>query len=760
MTYLDEHVVDRLNAHLDRTLSRTDSVIVKQHCDHCASCRAALKRLTAERGSDHSNGWGRLTTLFWLNLAALALVLAALQVHYATLKPSPYDLQVLGQTEWLSDTDAAIHLRFLRHDGKPERGVPLVVELTDQSPAAGRRLQLAKLPTGDNGVAVARFRLPDWPDGPYKLQVTGHPSGAPSPETVTRTVTLKHSWQLMTSTDKPVYQPGQVIHMRGLALRRPDLKPIAGQVMAFSLTDPRGNIVFREGKPTTRFGISSADCPLAGELIEGSYQVDCRIGDTTDRTTVEVRRYVLPRFKVALEFDQQHYRPGQTIKGRVQADYVFGKPVAEGSVTVTFKSTGVVPSTLQPIELHTDAKGGSAPICFARFTQWSRTRWRVCAGRRHCDGSRPRWPDPGTHRDPDRRGQSDPDRGRSRGRLAGQGLAQHDPPSHHHARPPAGQQLLERLRFGHRSEVVDEEVCWELPNLFRSIQPPIIVAWTIQAEDEQGRTVRRQVEHRCGPPNGLCLVRTDKAVYDGSDPVRVQVLAGVDEPVFLDFIKDGQTVLSESIEVARGLGERQIDLPPGLFGTVILYAYSHGASGPPVRRRRHRSVPSARVPETPHTYAPLRAQDKSPIWDPGKAPPAWRGLFCRSIASLTLGRIRRVPTVARAERLDDDETERPVTAAVLVIGDEILSGRTKDRNLGYIAEYLAKIGVDVQEARVVPDVEDDIVAAINALRARYDYLVTTGGIGGPTHDDITADAVGRAFGVPVGEDPRGDRHHA
>jgi molybdenum cofactor synthesis domain-containing protein len=94
-----------------------------------------------------------------------------------------------------------------------------------------------------------------------------------------------------------------------------------------------------------------------------------------------------------------------------------------------------------------------------------------------------------------------------------------------------------------------------------------------------------------------------------------------------------------------------------------------------------------------------------------------------------------------------------VTAAVLMIGDEILSGRTKDRNLGYIAEYLAKIGVDVREARVVPDVEEEIVAAINTLRARYDYVLTTGGIG-PTHDDITADAVAGAFGVGIGEDPR------
>ncbi len=94
-----------------------------------------------------------------------------------------------------------------------------------------------------------------------------------------------------------------------------------------------------------------------------------------------------------------------------------------------------------------------------------------------------------------------------------------------------------------------------------------------------------------------------------------------------------------------------------------------------------------------------------------------------------------------------------VTAAVLVIGDEILSGRTKDKNLGYIAEYLARIGVDVREARVVPDVEAEIIAALDALRARYDYVFTTGGIG-PTHDDITADAVAKAFGVGLEEDPR------
>jgi molybdenum cofactor synthesis domain-containing protein len=94
-----------------------------------------------------------------------------------------------------------------------------------------------------------------------------------------------------------------------------------------------------------------------------------------------------------------------------------------------------------------------------------------------------------------------------------------------------------------------------------------------------------------------------------------------------------------------------------------------------------------------------------------------------------------------------------VTAALLVIGDEILSGRTKDKNIGYIAEYLTNIGIDLKEVRVVADEEQEIVSAVNALRKRYGYLFTTGGIG-PTHDDITADCVAKAFGVPIDVDER------
>jgi molybdenum cofactor synthesis domain-containing protein len=99
------------------------------------------------------------------------------------------------------------------------------------------------------------------------------------------------------------------------------------------------------------------------------------------------------------------------------------------------------------------------------------------------------------------------------------------------------------------------------------------------------------------------------------------------------------------------------------------------------------------------------------------------------------------------------QSKEIVTAALLVIGDEILSGRTKDKNVGYIAEYLTALGIDLMEVRIVGDGESAIVDALNALRKRYTYVFTTGGIG-PTHDDITADCVAKAFGVPIDVHPR------
>jgi molybdenum cofactor synthesis domain-containing protein len=110
-----------------------------------------------------------------------------------------------------------------------------------------------------------------------------------------------------------------------------------------------------------------------------------------------------------------------------------------------------------------------------------------------------------------------------------------------------------------------------------------------------------------------------------------------------------------------------------------------------------------------------------------------------------------VTVLSRVQRRAMPQEE--VTAALLVIGDEILSGRTKDRNIGFVADHCNQIGIRLKEIRVVADEEAVIITAVNQLRRTYTYVFTTGGIG-PTHDDVTADAIARAFGVHIDVDQR------
>lgn len=99
---------------------------------------------------------------------------------------------------------------------------------------------------------------------------------------------------------------------------------------------------------------------------------------------------------------------------------------------------------------------------------------------------------------------------------------------------------------------------------------------------------------------------------------------------------------------------------------------------------------------------------------------------------------------------------KSVTAALLIIGNEILSGRTHDKNIAHIAGKLTEVGIRLREVRVVPDIEEEVVHAVNRLRAKYTYLFTTGGIG-PTHDDITAECIAKAFGRALIRHPEADR---
>ena len=542
-----------------------------------------LIQSTIKRIDDYERSTGRrkrfVVRTFLYSAAAAIAVVGTIHLYYLTLSATPYDLRVLGQTELMADTTASLRVQLFDRDH--DRGVadvPVTIEL--RNPRSGKAVRLAGFRTTANGTEQPRFRLPDWTDGEYELRVSANIRG--SREEITKTIKLKRSWKLMLSTDKPVYQPGQTILGRSLALRKPDLKPVAGQNLVYSITDPKGNVIFKQRDVTSEFGIASFECPLATEIIEGPYTIEAAVGDTASRLAVEVNKYVLPKFKTVVELDQTYYEPGQSVRGTLQADYFFGKPVVGASVRIQASATDVTETIFRDTLVETDA-AGHATFSFNL-----------------------------------------PDRLMGREQESGDAAIA----AKVTVTDSAGQEVSKRITRvvtvnPIRVEVIPEggELVLGLANtiyLFssyadgRPAQARVAVSGlereldtdkfgvtsfeltpstgkidlSVRATDDQGRVGRRHVELACGLNRRDFLIRTDKAVYNGGDTINLIALGGGSQPVFIDFIKDGQTILTEVMDLTDGRGEHQFDLPPDLFGTLELVAYRFSEAGLPVRKSR------------------------------------------------------------------------------------------------------------------------------------------------------------------------------
>ncbi|MFQ5731742.1 MAG: MG2 domain-containing protein [Planctomycetaceae bacterium] len=626
----DEHVLDRVDDYLNGLLAARDAKTLERHAESCPICRVALgearKRadvMTALPPMEASNDllqcveqridddvrkprvvkaarWVRELSTAKKGLmaaAVAAVVIGSINIYYATLKPTPYDLRVLGQTELLAGAPASLRVfLFDRSRGIPLANVPVTLELVDR----GTRppVLLAEFRTDARGTASPRFRLPEWDDGDYQLRVVAHPDGAT--EEITRTVALRRRWRLMLSTDKPVYQPGQTIRLRSLAMRRPDLKPVAGREVNFSVTDPKGNVIFRRRGVTSNFGIASADCPLADEILHGSYRIECRVGDTTSAAAVDVRKYVLPKFKLNVELDKPFYQPGDVVRGTVTAAYFFGKPVAKGTVRVEPITTDVGPAKLPVVNATTNAKG-VAEFSFripenlvGRPQRQSDASLRIgvtvtdSAGQKH-DRHLSR-----VVTNQAIRVEVIPESGRL---VLGVPNVVYLLTTYPDGRPAKTRVAVTGFDKEFQTDalgVTTVNITPVLPDSETEVGPRAAVHWNLKATDVQGRVGRRQVALQPGVAIGDFLLRTDKAVYTSGETMKLTVHGGGVEPVFVDLLKDGQTVLTESVPVTGGRGEYQFDIPADLFGTLQVHAYRFDRQGVAVRKTRVIHVRQAR----------------------------------------------------------------------------------------------------------------------------------------------------------------------
>ncbi len=234
----------------------------------------------------------------------------------------------------------------------PLPGSTVEVRVKDK---AGKVHELYKGKTGDDGLANVTFEMPSLEAGQYDLEVSTR--SVFGQETLTHQIRVKSDAKVLLVSDKPIYQPGQLVHLRALALRSFDQKPVGDKDILFEVEDSKGNKVYKRTFKTNDFGVASVDFQLADEVNMGDYHIRAVVGEARAEKTVNVKRYVLPKFKVEVTADKKFYLPKETIKAELQSDYFFGKPVAKAKIEVTASTFDVAFRKFQTWNGTTDDAG-------------------------------------------------------------------------------------------------------------------------------------------------------------------------------------------------------------------------------------------------------------------------------------------------------------------------------------------------------------------------------------------------------------------
>ncbi|HSR32984.1 MAG TPA: MG2 domain-containing protein, partial [Anaerolineae bacterium] len=242
------------------------------------------------------------------------------------------DTMILGQSQLIPGAPGVVHVQVQRHDNaEPVAGADVKVSLKPRE--GGRAQVLYTGTTSADGRVAAAFTVPEVADPAQELIVeTRSELGRDALE---QPVTVERSYKILLTTDKPIYQPGQQILVRALALGAFDQIPAVGSEIEMVIADAKGNKVYRETATSSEYGVASWSFQLADEVNHGNYKITATLGDTSSEKTVVVKPYVLPKFRVSATTDEAFYRPGQRVTGQVEAIYFFGKPVDGGDVQLT-----------------------------------------------------------------------------------------------------------------------------------------------------------------------------------------------------------------------------------------------------------------------------------------------------------------------------------------------------------------------------------------------------------------------------------------
>jgi uncharacterized protein YfaS (alpha-2-macroglobulin family) len=264
-------------------------------------------------------------------------------------------LTLLGEISYLAPESIGSFLLQVRDPDTDEAVTGAEVEVqAEHRDAAPVSLFSGK--TNDEGLLHVRFAVPgNLPHRDHNLTISV--ASSKSSSNYQETVYIGRVFSILVSTDKPVYQPGQTIHIRTLALDTIALKAAQGENLILSVTDPDGNKLFHRELATSEYGVASADFVVDTEVPSGDYIITATMGPISSSRSVEIKPYTLPRFSVNFSPDRSYYLPGETASATITAEYFFGKPVAGGLVEVTAFGTDVERFQLFKLEGTTDDTG-------------------------------------------------------------------------------------------------------------------------------------------------------------------------------------------------------------------------------------------------------------------------------------------------------------------------------------------------------------------------------------------------------------------
>lgn len=498
-------------------------------------------------------------------------------------------VRIFAQRAYASGAPASVRIITVdSKGGNPLRDSRVKLELVNGDGAtilfAGR--------TDSFGTAQIAFDMPAETFGSRHLRVTADTSiGA---VTANQQIQLERRDRILLTTDKPLYQPGQTIHLRALALDGPSRAAIADKPIILEVEDGKGNKVFKKRDRTDRFGVASADFELADEVNFGPYHIRAILGDadssSTQERTVTVDRYVLPKFKVEMDLAadgakqrSNYYSPGETVAGKITARYLFGKPLVNAEVTVVLTTFDVQAVELGRITGKTDAEG--------RFPFSSKLP-DFLAGRSMQQGSAPvsigvEVKDTAQHTETKSRNvlvsktpiliMAVPESGRL---LPGLENRVYLLTSY-----PDGTPAETTITGNITPERIKTDASGVATVSLRPAAGPVVL--NLKAADARGRACQADVKLDSDAGTQSLMLRTNQAVYKVGNTLRLETFSTRQRgAVYIDVVKDGQTLITRAIETSNGRGSLSLDLGPSMFGTLEVRAYQITSNADPISDRR------------------------------------------------------------------------------------------------------------------------------------------------------------------------------